>query len=158
MKLLIQRVSRASVEVNGAIVGEISAGCLVLVGCRFDDSEKDASYLANKLVALRIFSDSEGKMNLSLAQTGGAVLLVSQFTLYADTTRGNRPGFEEAGPPDLAERNFAAFIREVRLRLGDDKVATGVFAAEMRVSLVNEGPVTIELCSDRQVWKTPKSG
>ena len=156
MKLLIQRVSRATVEVDGAIVGEIGAGCLALVGCRFDDTEKDAAYLAGKLAALRIFPDADGKMNLSLAQTGGSALLVSQFTLYADTTRGNRPGFEEVGEPDLAQRNFAAFVSEVRIKLGDAKVATGVFAADMRVSLVNEGPVTIELCSDKHAWKTPK--
>ena len=156
MKLLIQRVSRASVEVNGEIVSAIGAGCLALVGCRYDDTEKDAAYLAAKLCALRIYPDADGKMNLSLVQTGGSALLVSQFTLYADTTRGNRPGFEEAGPPALAEKNFAAFVAEVRKILGADKVATGIFAAEMRVSLINEGPVTISLQSDTQPWKAAK--
>ena len=145
MKLLIQRVSEARVEVDGAIVGAIGAGCMVLVGCRYDDTEKDAAWLAAKLAALRIFQDDAGKMNLSLVQTGGSALLVSQFTLYADTSRGNRPGFEEAGPPTLAEQNFNIFVREVRRILGDDKVATGVFAAEMRVTLTNDGPVTIPL-------------
>ena len=149
MRLLVQRVTGARVEVDGAVVGEIGAGCMVLAGCRYDDTEKDAAWLAAKLAALRIFQDGDGKMNLSLAQTGGSVLLVSQFTLYADTTRGNRPGFEEAGPPALAERNFAALVGEVRRLLGDDRVATGIFAAEMRVTLTNDGPVTIMLESKR---------
>jgi len=149
LKLLIQRVSSASVEVDGAIVGSIGAGCMVLVGCRYDDTEKDAMYLAAKLAALRIFQDDAGKMNLSLLQTGGSALLVSQFTLYADTSRGNRPGFEEAGPPALAEQNFALFVNETRRILGADKVATGIFAAEMRVTLTNDGPVTIMLESKR---------
>ena len=153
MRLLIQRVSRASVEVGGTVTGEIGAGCLVFVGCRFDDTEKDAAYLAGKLCALRIFPDDEGKMNLSLAQTGGSALLVSQFTLYADTSRGNRPGFEEAGAPETAQRHFATFVSEVRRLLGSEKTATGIFAAEMRVSLINEGPVTINLTSDSQPWK-----
>ncbi len=152
MKLIIQRVSEASVTIDGSCTGSIGAGYLVLVGCRHDDARKDVEFLAAKLVALRIVEDEGGKMNLSISQTGGSVLLVSQFTLYADTQKGNRPGFTLAGDPAKAKVLFDDFVDEMRTRLGADKVATGVFGAEMKVALINEGPVTIELCSDSQPW------
>ena len=152
MKLIVQRVSQASVAVDGQCVGAVGAGYLVLVGCRFDDTPRDAEHLAAKLAALRVFEDEAGKMNRSVLQTGGGVLLVSQFTLYADTRKGNRPGFELAGDPAKAKSIFERFVEAMRAALGPDKVATGVFGAEMRVALVNEGPVTLELCSDTQPW------
>ena len=152
MKLIIQRVSEASVTVDGICKGSIGAGYMVLVGCRYDDARKDAEFLAQKLASLRVFQDENEKMNLSILQTGGSVLLVSQFTLYADTQKGNRPGFKLAGDPTKAKVIFNDFIDEMRRILGAEKVATGVFATEMRVALINEGPVTIELCSDSQPW------
>lgn len=154
MKLLIQRVSEASVTVADTCTGRIGAGFMVLVGCRHDDTEADVKYLAGKLTLLRIFEDDAGRMNRSLEDTGGSVLLVSQFTLYADTRKGNRPGFTLAGDPDRAESLFDLIVKSLRQKLGSERVATGVFGAEMRVSLVNEGPVTIELCSDSQPWHT----
>jgi D-tyrosyl-tRNA(Tyr) deacylase len=123
----------------------VGAGFLVLVGVEAGDSESDASYLARKIAALRIFSDSAGKMNLSLAQVAGEVLAVSQFTLCADTSRGNRPGFERAAPPAEGERLFGAFV--AALARHGVPVKTGVFGAHMKVSLVNDGPVTIILDS-----------
>lgn len=152
MKLVIQRVSEASVAVEGVCIGAIGAGYMVLVGCRVGDENLDAEYLARRLAALRIFHDSDGKMNLSITQTGGGVLLISQFTLYADTKSGNRPGFQLSGDPKTAEKLYNHFVAQVRGILGDVKVSTGAFGAEMSVALVNEGPVTIELCSDNQPW------
>lgn len=152
MKLIVQRVSEASVAVEGVCIGAIGAGYMVLVGCRVGDGIRDADYLARKLAALRIFHDDEGKMNLSITQTGGSVLLISQFTLYADTKSGNRPGFQLAGDPEAAKGLYHYFVSQVRGILGDGKVSTGSFGAEMSVSLVNEGPVTLELCSDLQPW------
>ena len=152
MKLVVQRVTEASVTVDGVCTGSVDAGYLVLVGCRTGDEIKDADYLASRLTALRIFEDQNGKMNLSISQTGGSVLLVSQFTLYADTRKGNRPGFEQAGNPAQAKVLFDYFTSLMRLAIGDAKVATGVFGAHMKVALVNDGPVTVELCSDNQPW------
>lgn len=152
MKLLIQRVSEASVTVANTCTGAIDSGFMVLVGCRHDDTAADVKYLADKLAALRIFNDDAGRMNRSLEDTGGSVLLISQFTLYADTRKGNRPGFSRAGDPDHAESLFNLFIETMQQKLGSNRVATGVFGAEMRVALINEGPVTIELCSDSQPW------
>jgi len=152
MKLLIQRVSEASVTVEGACTGAIDAGFMVLVGCRHDDTVADVEYLAGKLTTLRIFNDEAGRMNRSLIDTGGSVLLISQFTLYADTRKGNRPGFTLAGAPEHAESLFNFFIQTMQQKLGSNRVATGVFGAEMRVALINEGPVTIELTSDSQSW------
>jgi D-tyrosyl-tRNA(Tyr) deacylase len=153
MKLLVQRVSYASVEVGGRVAGQIGAGLLVLVGCRAGDGEADADYLADKVTALRIFRDARERMNLSLLDTGGAMLVVSQFTLYADTRRGNRPGFDLAGPPAVAERLCDYFAERVRSKLGAERVATGEFGADMQVALCNDGPVTIELCSDHKYPK-----
>ncbi len=153
MKVLLQRVTRAAVDVDGARVGEIGAGLMGLVGCRTGDTEADADYLADRLVALRIFCDAEGRMNLSVRDIGGAALLVSQFTLYADTRKGNRPGFALGGDPTVAKAPYERLVERVRAALGAERVATGVFAADMQVSLVNDGPVTIELCSDAKFPK-----
>ncbi len=159
MKLLIQRVARASVSIDGVVYGEIGGGCMVLAGCRSGDTFRDASYLAARLVALRIFKDELGKMNLSVTQTGGALLVVSQFTLYADTRKGNRPGFTVGGDPGKAREIYDFFVNEVSRFIGSDRVRTGVFGADMQVELVNDGPVTVELCSDNQPWhKTDVSG
>jgi D-aminoacyl-tRNA deacylase len=140
MRALVQRVSSARVEVDGHTVGSIEAGLLVFLGVCREDTEKDARYLADRVVGLRIFSDAGGKMNLSVADTGGALLVVSQFTLYGDCTRGRRPGFELAAPPAQASALYERFIEFCRDR--SIMVATGVFQASMTVSLVNEGPVT----------------
>ncbi len=141
MKSIIQRVSSASVSVDDADVASIDAGFLVLLGVAKGDTEADADYLARKISALRVFSDNSGKMNLSVAEVGGSVLAVSQFTLCADTRKGNRPGFDRAAPPDEGRRLFEYFVR--RLESHGGVVKTGVFGAHMHVSLVNDGPVTI---------------
>ncbi len=154
MRAVIQRVSQASVEVGGQIVGEIGAGLLVLLGVGQGDTAEEARMLAEKTAALRIFSDDEGRFNRSLLDVGGGALVVSQFTLYADTRRGRRPSFTDAAPPELAAplvEDFAAALRALGLT-----VATGVFGASMRVALVNEGPVTIIL--DSETWRRPRRG
>jgi len=148
MKLLLQRVTHASVEIDGETVASVGVGFLVLVGCRTGDTVADADYLADRMVALRVFCDEEGRMNRSLADIGGEALLVSQFTLYADTRKGNRPGFSLAGDPAVAKNLYERFCDRIRGLLSPERVGTGVFAADMKVSLVNDGPVTIELCSD----------
>jgi D-tyrosyl-tRNA(Tyr) deacylase len=148
MKALIQRVSRACVSVEGRVVGQIGRGYAVLLGVRHGDTIEEARQLAAKTVGLRIFSDAEGKMNLDLPAVGGEVLVVSQFTLYADTRKGNRPSFLQAAPPALAESLYGEYAATLRQRLGADRVATGVFRAHMVVEIVNEGPVTIELTTD----------
>jgi D-tyrosyl-tRNA(Tyr) deacylase len=148
MRALLQRVSRASVEVAGERIGEIEHGLLALVAAGVEDTEPDALRLARKIAALRVFGDAEGRMNLSLADVGGAVLCVSQFTLFADTRRGNRPGFTAAAPPEVGRQLVDLVAAELR-SLGLP-VETGRFGAEMSVSLVNEGPVTIWL--DTATW------
>ena len=140
MRALIQRVSSARVEVAGEVTGAIGAGLLVLLGVRKDDSDAEAEALVGKLLGLRIFEDAEGKMNLSLLDTGGALLVVSQFTLYGDTRKGRRPGFDLAAPPELANRLYERFVALARER--GVRTETGVFRAMMSVSLTNEGPVT----------------
>ncbi|GAA6735031.1 D-aminoacyl-tRNA deacylase [Thermus oshimai] len=145
MRAVVQRVSEARVEVEGEVVGAIGVGLLVLLGVAREDNKEDALYLARKIVALRVFPDLEGKMNLSLKEVGGEVLLVSQFTLYADTRKGNRPSFLEAAPPEVGRRLFEAAL-EAFLEQGVH-VETGVFGAHMRVHLVNDGPVTLILDS-----------
>ncbi len=141
MRALIQRVTEAKVEINGATVGEIGPGLLILVCAMQGDSEAQADAMAAKIAKLRIFRDEDGKMNRSILDTGGAALVVSQFTLAADTSRGNRPGFSQAAAPDLGERLYDHFAGAVAA-LGIP-VATGRFGADMAVSLVNDGPVTI---------------
>jgi D-tyrosyl-tRNA(Tyr) deacylase len=136
-------VTHASVEVEGEIVGSIGPGFLVLLGAGRDDTEEDVRYIARKIAEMRIFQDAEGKTNLALADVGGAILLVSQFTLYADTRKGRRPSFTDAAPPDLASAlvdRCAQLFRDAGIR-----VETGRFGAHMHVSLLNDGPVTILL-------------
>ncbi len=147
MRAVIQRVARASVEVDGTIVGKIGPGLLVLLGVAREDGESDARYIADKILGLRIFSDDEGKMNRSLADCGGSVLLVSQFTLLGDTAKGRRPGFERAAPPELARALYEKVADDLRAQ--GAPVETGVFGAHMAVELVNDGPVTFVLDSRR---------
>lgn len=141
MRAVVQRVTRAKVTVDGKTVGEIQKGLVVLLGVARDDSESDASYLANKIIALRIFDDEQGKMNLSLKDCGGGALVVSQFTLYGDVRRGLRPSWIEAAAPEIAEPLYEFFCTEVRKDF--DNVATGSFRQMMQVELINDGPVTI---------------
>ncbi len=140
MKAALQRVTSASVEVDGQIVGQIKHGLMVLVGVAKGDDELDVRYVVDKIRSLRIFSDDQGKMNRSLVDVGGSVLLVSQFTLLGSTTNGRRPSFDDAGPPDLAKRLYEQVAAD--LLAGGTPVETGVFAAHMQVALVNDGPVT----------------
>lgn len=143
MRILIQRVSRASVQVSGETAASIQHGFLVLVGIGGDDGQEDADWLAEKLIGMRLFSDEEGKMNRSLEQSGGSLLLVSQFTLFAQTKKGNRPSFIEAARPETAKLLFDYFTQRCRSLSPGTVVQTGVFGAMMEVALVNDGPVTI---------------
>lgn len=145
MRSVLQRVTRACVRVEGETVGEIGAGLVVLLGIARDDAETDASYLLEKMVALRIFDDAEGRMNLSLKEAGGALLVISQFTLYGDVRRGRRPSWSEAAPPEFAEPLYEFFVTEARRRVS--QVATGSFRRMMQVELTNDGPVTLLLDS-----------
>ena len=140
MKAVIQRVTRASVEVDGVVIGRIDAGLLVLLGVAKEDSEADAQYLMDKLIGLRIFSDTEGKMNRSIIDIGGKLLIVSQFTLLGDTAKGRRPGFDRAATPERARTLYELIIGMARDR--GIQVETGRFGAHMRVSSENDGPVT----------------
>ena len=146
MRALVQRVREASVTVDGAITGTIGQGLLVLAGVAQTDAPEDREWLARKIVQMRIFDDAAGVMNLSVADTGGSVLAVSQFTLFASTRKGNRPSWSSAAPPELAQPAFDAFVHSLVQALGRP-VATGVFGAHMQVALVNDGPVTIWLDS-----------
>ena len=143
MKALVQRVSRASVSVNDKIVGKIGPGLVVFLGVAQGDSKEDASYLANKVVNLRIFADEASKFALSALDTRGDILIVSQFTLLADTHKGRRPDFTEAAPPDLAKELYEFFVEQVRST--GLKVETGLFQEHMLVEIYNDGPVTILL-------------
>lgn len=145
MKAVLQRVTSASVEVDGTIVGKIGTGLLVLLGVAKGDGEVDCRYLVEKLRTFRIFADEQGKMNRSLVDVGGAVLLVSQFTLLGNTANGRRPSFEGAAPPDEAKRLYEQVAAD--LRASGTLVETGIFAAHMRVELLNDGPVTFVLDS-----------
>lgn len=153
MKLLIQRVQYASVDCNGARISEIGPGLLILVGCRTGDTTADADYLARRLSALRIFCDDQDRMNRSVQDIQGSVLLVSQFTLYADTRSGNRPGFSLSGDPSTAKALYEHLIAATQAILGPSHVQTGVFGGDMKVALLNDGPVTIELSSDSKFPK-----
>jgi len=143
MRALIQRVSRASVTVEAQIVGQIEAGLVILICAMQGDSDAQACALAARIAKLRIFRDSAGKMNLSLRDTGGAALIVSQFTLAADTARGNRPGFSTAAPPAEGKRLYDHFT--ARMRAEGITCANGIFGADMQLALINDGPVTIWL-------------
>lgn len=149
MRAVIQRVSRARVTVEGRVAGEIGAGLLVLLGVGKMDNSESASYLAEKIANLRIFSDEAGKMNLSVLDTGGSALVVSQFTLYGDTRGGRRPSYIQAAAPEEAHRLYEEFVKSLR-SLGV-KVETGVFQAHMQVEMVNDGPVTILLDSEKTI-------
>jgi D-tyrosyl-tRNA(Tyr) deacylase len=143
----VQRVTRANVKVDGELVGEIGNGLVVLLGIARDDTEKDASYLVEKIAALRIFDDADGKMNLALQDVDGGMLVVSQFTLYGDVRRGLRPSWSDAAPPEMAEPLYEIFVEQARNRVSN--IATGSFRAMMMVELVNDGPVTILLDSKK---------
>ncbi|HAF67231.1 MAG: D-aminoacyl-tRNA deacylase [Bacillota bacterium] len=148
MRAVFQRVKRARVVVDGEQVSAIGPGALVLLGVGKDDTEKDVTYMAGKIAGLRVFSDNEGKMNLSLQDVSGEVLVVSQFTLYGDVKKGKRPGFDGAAPPDKGEELYLRVVEELR-QLGL-AVQTGVFGANMQVELVNDGPVTILISSKKE--------
>ena len=141
MKIVLQRVSSASVKVDSKIVGSIEHGLLLLIGFSYTDTEENILPTIEKIVKLRIFSDEEGKMNKSVLDVEGSMLLISQFTLYADTKKGNRPSFIEAARPEVAIPLYEFFIAEMKKRIS--KVETGIFGADMKVELVNHGPVTI---------------
>ena len=146
MRFVIQRVKHASVTIDGAMSGNIDKGFLVLIGVADTDTEEMADKMVKKMLGLRIFEDEQGKTNLSLADVNGALLLVSQFTLYADCKKGNRPSFIKAGKPDMANAMYEYIIAKCKESLAD--VQTGVFGADMKVELLNDGPFTIILDSD----------
>jgi D-tyrosyl-tRNA(Tyr) deacylase len=145
MKALVQRVLRGSVTIDDRIVGSIGRGFVILVGAGVGDTEDHARQLAHKTVNLRVFPDEKGRMNLSIQDTGGEILVVPQFTLYADTTKGNRPSFVRAASPELAENLYSSYVDALRRTIDQSRVATGVFRSAMTVEIVNDGPVTIEL-------------
>ena len=147
MRAVVQRVSRAKVSIKGKITGEIGHGLLVLLGVSAGDTRADADYLADKVIGLRIFEDAGGRMNLSVANVGGAILAVSQFTLYGDVRRGKRPSFDAAAPPQPARELYEYFVEKIRS--AGLKCETGQFQEMMQVELVNEGPVTILLDSTK---------
>lgn len=143
MKLLVQRVKNAEVKVDGKTVGKINQGLLAFLGVRDSDTEETADYIVKKLVNLRIFCDENDKMNLSVKDIGGEILIISQFTLYADCSSGNRPSFINAGKPEYAEKMYQYVINKCKENV--EKVEQGIFGADMKVSLLNDGPVTITL-------------
>ncbi len=143
MKVVLQRVRSASVSIAGAVVGEIGVGYVALVGFTHADTVDEAHWMADKILGLRLFSDDQGKMNLSLSDVSGAMLVVSQFTLYGDARKGRRPSFIDAARPDVAIPLYESFVTS--LRASGVEVATGQFGADMQVSLVNDGPVTLIL-------------
>lgn len=148
MKALIQRVTEGRVTIDGAVVGQIGPGFVVLFGARHGDTAADARLLAHKTANLRIFRDEADRMNRSIEDVGGEVLVISQFTLYADTRKGNRPSFIGAAEPVVAESLYQEYVAALRRSLGESRVATGRFGASMSVLIVNDGPVTIELSTD----------
>lgn len=154
MRALVQRVTEASVAIAGARHAAIGRGMLILLGVAATDTEESARYLAERCAHLRMFENAAEKMNLSVADTGGEALVVSQFTLYGDTRKGNRPGFTGAAPPAQAEALYESFVRHLRGHLGESKVATGVFRAMMQVGLTNDGPVTLMIESKEPVPHT----
>ncbi|MFU2163309.1 D-aminoacyl-tRNA deacylase [Streptococcus pluranimalium] len=147
MKIIIQRVSQASVTVNEEVVGQIKRGLLLLVGVGPEDGHEDIAYAVRKIVAMRLFSDSDGKMNLSVQDIKGSILSVSQFTLYADTKKGNRPAFTGAAKPDVARAIYDQFNQALAAHVPVEK---GIFGADMSLALINDGPVTISLDTKRR--------
>ena len=147
MRAVVQRVTRAKVTIEGEIVGEIANGLVILLGIALDDTEEDADYLATKIVALRIFDDLAGRMNVSLKDSFGGLLVVSQFTLYGDVRRGLRPSWSDAAPPEVAEPLYEYFVQKCRELI--ERVETGSFRKMMHVELVNDGPVTLMLDSGK---------
>lgn len=142
MRAILQRVTRASVTIHGTVNGSIRHGLLVLLGIEENDTEQDIEWLSSKIVQMRIFSDTEGKMNLSVQDTNGELLIISQFTLFASTKKGNRPGFTRSAKPDIAIPLYERFIEVAGQKLGK-AVQNGIFGADMKVELLNDGPVTI---------------
>lgn len=151
MRVVLQRVKEARVEVDGRTTGAITHGLLVLLGVATHDTRADADYLADKITGLRIFADEVGKMNRSVLETGGALLVVSQFTLYADCRKGRRPGFDLAAAPDVARALYDYFVEACRKR--NARVETGIFQATMAVHLINDGPVTVICESEKAILK-----
>ena len=149
MRLIIQRVSKASVNIDSRVVGKIQQGFLVLVGIENADGTEDVNWLVQKLIGLRVFSDDEGKMNLSIKDVFGNILVVSQFTLFASTVKGNRPSFIKSAKPDFAIPLYEYFVSKLKLETGLD-IQTGVFGANMQIELVNDGPVTIFIDSQNK--------
>ncbi|WP_295980523.1 D-aminoacyl-tRNA deacylase [uncultured Akkermansia sp.] len=149
MRLVIQRVSKAAVHIGGVCVGAVGPGLLILAGIEEEDTEEDVSWLANKAAAMRIFSDADGKMNLSVREVGGSALVVSQFTLHASTRKGNRPSFIRAARPERAIPLYELFKKELTSLL-EGRVESGEFGADMQVSLINDGPVTIFMDSRKR--------
>jgi len=147
MRAVVQRVTRATVRVEGEMIGEIGNGLVVLLGIARDDTKVEAAYLVDKITNLRIFDDEDGKMNLSVKDVKGGLLIVSQFTLFGDVRRGLRPSWIDAAPPEVAEPLYDFFVRQARAAI--DTVATGKFQAMMQVELINDGPVTILLDSKK---------
>jgi D-tyrosyl-tRNA(Tyr) deacylase len=144
MRIVIQRVVEASVTIEGKIHGKIGCGLLVLLGIESEDTQEDIDWLVGKIACLRIFADLEDKMNLSLSDVEGEVLVISQFTLHASTKKGNRPSYIRSAPPEVAEPLYQAFVRTLEVAIGKT-VPTGIFGADMKVALVNDGPVTISI-------------
>ena len=157
MKALIQRVSKGRVLVDGKPIGETGTGFVVFLGVKQGDTENDAKYLAEKTAALRIFPDKNDRMNFSIIDVQGAVLVISQFTLHADTSKGNRPSFIMAAPAEQARRLYEHYIDSLKRVLGPDKVACGIFQARMQVEIFNDGPVTIELKSRNEQNQRPET-
>jgi len=149
MKVIIQRVSSAQVQINGTTVADISTGLLILLGIGKEDNDEDIQYLIKKIIGLRIFSDENGKMNLNVQDSGGEVIIVSQFTLFADTKKGNSPSFMDSAPPDIAIPLYQSFIATFKENF-NGKVETGEFGADMKVALINDGPVTIIIDSKQR--------
>ncbi|WP_018618321.1 D-aminoacyl-tRNA deacylase [Spirosoma luteum] len=150
MIAIIQRVTHASVTIEQQVKGKINTGFLILLGITHTDTQEDSTWLSRKIVGMRIFNDSEAKMNLDLAAVGGDILLISQFTLYASTKKGNRPGFTEAARPEIAIPLYEAMIHQLETDLGKP-IQTGEFGADMQVSLVNDGPITILIDSKNRI-------
>lgn len=150
MRVVIQRVSEASVKVENQVIGQIKSGLMILAGFEAEDNQKDLEWISGKICKLRIFNDENGVMNINIKDAGGAILLVSQFTLHADSQKGNRPSYIKAARPEIAIPLYQKFIQQLELDLGKP-IQTGEFGADMKVSLVNDGPVTILLDSKKDL-------